>query len=115
MRPPKAEEPKLKESPAKFEVAPEPLPEVTADEVLDGMVMWMEMDHAPQDGTLIEYRAKDDSIHYARWRITRRRNFETKRWDVVGFWADPQTREPVAVEPYVWRLPDGYLLPGMVV
>lgn len=72
----------------------------------------------PRDGTLIEGKTDpdmpDDAAVVLKWRITRRRDPERRQWVVVGFWANALTNEEVAVEPFVWRLPQGFLLPGMV-
>jgi hypothetical protein len=103
----KIEEPLLIEECADTErLAPHPEP--------DG---WARIETAPRDGTLIEYRGAGDiaAVHYARFRITRERDHEARRWKVVGYWADPVTREKVLVEPMIWRMPEGYLQPGMVV
>lgn len=72
---------------------------------------WFDVADAPKDGTLIEYEPGKT----ARYRITRRRDTENRRWEVVGFWADPMTRELIPHRLEKWRLPDGYLTPGMVV
>lgn len=72
----------------------------------------------PRDGTLIESKTDpdmpDDAAVVLKWRITRRRDPDLRRWVKVGFWANALTNEEVVTEPFVWRLPDGFLLPGMV-
>lgn len=72
---------------------------------------WLGIDDAPRDGTLIQVGPST----FARYRITRRRDTENRRWEKVGFWADPITREPLTEEPTRYRLPEGYLTPGLVV
>lgn len=76
-------------------------------------------EETPRDGTLIEYKVvaddPDSEVGYARWRITRRRAPLMRRWEKVGFWADPITSEELALAPDVWRMPEGYATPGMIV
>lgn len=74
---------------------------------------WMLIDDdTPRDGMLLEVKADPDDenepIKMVQWRITRRRNHATRRWDVVSFWADPLTHAEIDVEPLVWRLPEGF-------
>ena len=75
-------------------------------------------DDTPRDNTLLEVKFDPDDdaepISHVVWRITRRRNAENRRWEVVGFWANALTREELTFEPMVWRLPEGFLYPGMV-
>ena len=78
---------------------------------------WLDMKDAPQDGTLVELimlaRPHEPKVVTAKWRITRRR--AERQWQVVGFWANPQTMEEIHEPPQGWRMPEGYLYPGMVV
>lgn len=81
---------------------------------------WLPIDDTtPRDGTLIEYKVHpedaDASAGHARWRMTRQRDASNRRWVPVGFWSDPITREGLRAEPAVWRMPEGYAMPGMVV
>ncbi len=80
---------------------------------------WRSMDCAPRDNTLIEAKARasdgDDTAFPIKYRVTRRRDHARRCWAVVGFWANAITREELTVEPEVWRLPEGFLVPGMVV
>lgn len=89
---------------------------VETGDVLDARP-WLDMSTAPHDGTLVELamlaRAHEPKIITAKWRITRRRI--DRQWQVVGFWANPQTMEEIGETPQGWRMPDGYLYPGMVV
>lgn len=76
----------------------------------------LEAEPPPLDGSLIEFKAEPQAaVAYARWRITRRRDHKLRRWIKIGFWSDPITREPIAAEPKIWRRPDGYLTPGLIV
>lgn len=86
-------------------------PQPPASTVPDG---FHEMARAPQDGTLVELRFEDRSVH-ALWRITRVRDPGQRRWVPTGYWADPITREHVSGEPLGWRMPAGFAQPGMVV
>lgn len=76
-------------------------------------------EETPRDGTLIQYKVAaddpDSEVGYARWRITRRRDPLHRRWERIGFWADPITSEELALAPDVWRMPEGYATPGMVI
>lgn len=76
-------------------------------------------DSAPKDGTLIEVLADPDQPETeavpVKYRITRRRDAQRRQWMVIGFWSNALTREELAFEPFQWRLPTGFLLPGMVV
>jgi hypothetical protein len=136
MKPPKYEPPAFRPGVQHFTTAPEPAavavepaavaaePDVVAEteavvEAEDPRAWRMVDEATPRDGTLIECKDLPDdadaSAFYARWRITRRRDHQARHWQIVGFWSDPITREPIAVAPTVWRMPEGYLLPGMVV
>ncbi len=76
---------------------------------------WLDLETAPHDGTLVELDLGSHSPVYARWRITRQRVPTVRGWQLTGFWADPQTRERIHAVPLGWRMPDGYLTPGMVI
>jgi hypothetical protein len=121
MKPPKVEAPSVADLEIPADVAsPEPVVvEQDADDQDPDPRAWRLVDEfTPRDGTLIEAKADpdmpDDQAAVLKWRITRRRNFGRRRWVVVGFWANALTNEEVVVEPFVWRLPQGFLLPGMV-
>lgn len=78
-------------------------------------VSWLDIATAPRDGTLVELHYTThipDKPIYARYRVTRRRI--DRGWKPVGFWSDPVSREEIGGEPTGWRLPEGYLYPGMV-
>ncbi len=93
---------------------PEPDPQIIYDPRA-----WRSMEEAPRDNTLIEAKTyagdPDDTAVPIKYRVTRRRDHTARRWVVVGFWANAITREELNCEPEVWRLPDGFLTPGMVV
>jgi hypothetical protein len=76
-------------------------------------------DTVPRDGTLIEVKADpgegDEAAVPAKWRITRQRDPATRSWARKEFWVNALTAERLPFEPYVWRLPEGFLLPGMVI
>lgn len=94
--------------------SPDTVPVAHEAPSVDDVTVWHPIEEAPHDGTLIEYRA-GDATGYTRYRITRRRDFANRSWKVVGFWADVVTREEIAATLDGWRMPDGYLMPGMVV
>lgn len=121
MKPPKIEMSAIVDMEIPADVAPpEPVvAEQDADDQDPDPRAWRLVDeYTPRDGTLIEAKADpdmtDDQAVILKWRITRRRDVEVRRWIVVGFWANALTNEEVAAEPFVWRLPQGFLLPGMV-
>lgn len=76
-------------------------------------------DDTPRDGTLIEYKIAADQpdtiVQYSRWRITRMRDAATRSWRKVGFWCDPFTNAKLLYQPLVWRMPEGFMAPGMIV
>lgn len=59
-------------------------------------------------GNLRVLRSEHGTEQICVWRVTRRINFETRRWEPVQFWADRATREPIDWEPVGWR----HLEPG---
>ena|ERR1700722_65875 len=74
---------------------------------------WHPMERSLQDGTLLEGVAADGSEFHMIWRRTSRHN--GFRWVPTGFWSNHLSREPLKVEPVGWRMPLGFVTPGMVV
>lgn len=119
MKPPKIDAPAIIDMDIPADVAPpEPVLAEQDAEDQDPRAWRLVDEHTPRDGTLIEAKADpdmlDDQAVILKWRITRRRDATVRRWVIVGFWANALTNEEVAAEPFVWRLPSGFLLPGMV-
>ena len=79
---------------------------------------WRLMEDAPLDGTLIEVKAdpddSDDKAVQVVWRKTSRRDGPSRRWVPRNFWSHSVSREELAFEPFCWRLPEGFILPGMI-
>ena len=98
----------------------------TADEVIEGQAVevgveaetrpWAMMDSAPVDGTIIECKADPDDAAFvlARWYGTRVRDQENRRWVPAGWWVDPVTKGRLEIEPFCWRMMEGFVAPGMV-
>ena len=82
------------------------------DDVLAG---WRSMDDAPKDGTLIQVRDGVSAPGYAKWKSTRVRCPENRRWVAAGWWYNPFSGEPIKSRLILWRMPDGFNMPGMVV
>jgi hypothetical protein len=91
-----------------------PVPDavVAADQDVVGRP-WMDMTTAPRDGTLVELDYAGVQPVIAVWRITRRRRPTVRGWHLSSFWADPVTRQQITGEPLGWRMPAGYLAPGV--
>lgn len=110
-----------------MELGPESYLEVIQDAVVEPYFpsvvpdprAWRLMDDAPKDATLIEVKSDpddpDEKSVTAKWRITRRRVHAERRWEIYGYWSDPLTRFAIPFEPFVWRMPEGFLVPGMVI
>jgi len=86
------------------------------DKASDG---WDLIETAPRDGTIIEAKFDpDDPDNMAMalvWRKTTRRDHLLRRWVPTGFWSVPYNRDPIVREPFCWRMPDGFVNPGMMV
>jgi hypothetical protein len=99
-----------------IKVAAEPDP-VPADDALPQG--WHDMEDAPKDGTMIEFRFsfdQDGSRHgqrFARWKNTRIR--QDRRWVPTGWWTDVITGSQIIDSSMMmWRMPEGFNMPGMV-
>lgn len=98
----------------------EPEPEhggmvLTAPPEPDPEDIWLAMDGAPLDGTLIEVHAGPGTrVIQAKYRIARRRDRDRRCWVPVGFWINAITGEELSFIPAAWRLPEGFNQPGMI-
>jgi hypothetical protein len=90
-----------------------PTPQVT-DLSQDPARPWHPITEAPRDGTLVEGRAADGAEFHMIWRRTSRFDARLSKWVPVGFWSSHLSREPLKVEPVQFRLPEGFVTPGMV-
>jgi hypothetical protein len=100
---------------AVFAPAPPPVPDAVVAPGGDVAGRpWLDMTTAPRDGTLVELDCAGAQPVIGVWRITRRRRPTVRGWHLTAFWSDPVTREEISGEPLGWRMPAGYLTPGMI-